>query len=144
MSTRVFLTGDRSQGPLPAAQIVAIVMQKVLADNPDGVHFLTGDSPSGIERAVRYVVPEGYVTVVKYPLDAEGHQDFDAALSVLKDVVDKAVVIHVDPLNSRLAKSVVANFKDVEFPLDAIVNQTPDTIPDDMLGGDESATEEKE
>jgi hypothetical protein len=124
----VFLTGDRAQQPLPAAQIVAIVINKVLVEHPEGVRFATGNCESGIERAVRYLVPPSALDVVAYDIDTEGRTQFDAALKTAASTIDEAIVIHVDPLNSRLAKAVVANFKNVEFPLDGVFNSAPDTI----------------
>lgn len=124
--TTVFVTGDRSMSPTMAFGIVVPVITKIAQDNPEGVRFVTGDAVTGIERAVRYFLPEQFVTVVAREADAEGHVDFDKSSAEAAGVADYAVVIHADPLNSRLAKSVAKAFTKVEFPLDEIINATPD------------------
>ncbi len=125
---RIFITGDRSQNPMSAAEIVNLIISKVLTDEPEGVRFSTGNMPSGIERAVRYLVPEQFLDVVSYGQDDEGHVDFGATLSIVATEIDTAIVIHTDPLNSRLSKAVTQHFSNVEFPLDAILNKAPDDI----------------
>lgn len=147
MTTTVFITGDRSQAPIPAAQIVQLVLAQILTEQTEKnepVQFMTGNASSGIERAVRYMLPEGYVQVVSYSITDDNHVDFDETYSVIADSVDKAIVIHTDPLNSRLAKAVMKNFKDVEFPLDSVVNSAPDDISAlmDEEGNSEEKTEE--
>lgn len=147
MTTTIFITGDRSQAPVPAAQIVQLIIAQQLAkatESDEQVRFMTGNAGSGIERAVRYILPEAYVQVVSYSFDDENHVNFDETYSVIAPEIDKAVVIHTDPLNSRLAKSVMQHFKNVEFPLDSVVNNVPDDISsltDEK--GDENVSEEK-
>lgn len=141
MTTTVFLTGDRSQGPMPAAQITAIVINQIVAQTNDdtGIRFITGNSESGIERAVRYLIPSQALKVVDYELDKEGYVDFESTFASVAGEVDKTVVIHTDPLNSRLAKAAIVQFKDVEFPLDAVLNAAPDDAS--SLLGDEKNSE---
>lgn len=124
--TTVFVTGDRSMSPTTAFGIVLPVITKIAHDNPEGVRFVTGDAVTGIERAVRYLLPEQFVQLVNREVDAEGHVDFDKSSAEAAGIADYAVVIHTDPLNSRLAKSVAKAFAKVEFPLDEIINSTPD------------------
>lgn len=141
MTTTVFLTGDRSQGPMPAAQITAIVINQIVAQTNDetGIRFVTGNLESGIERAVRYLIPSQALKVVNYDVDEEGRVQFESAFASVAGEVDKTVVIHTDPLNSRLAKAAIVQFKDVEFPLEAVLNSAPDDAS--SLLGDEKAPE---
>lgn len=138
--TTVFITGDRSMSPAMAFGIVVPVITKIAHDNPEGIRFVTGDAVNGVERAVRYFLPEQFVTVVSREQNAEGHVDFDKSSAEAAGIADYAVVIHTDPLNSRLAKSVAQAFTKVEFPLDEIINATPD---DASALFDEKETEEK-
>lgn len=126
----IYLTGDRSMPPVPAVGLVNLVLQKVLQDNPEGVLLVTGDAPSGIERAVRYLVPEMALQVAKRTLNEHGAPDFDASHQELTAEVDKVIVLHADPLNSRLTKSIAKIFapEKVEYPLDAAINQAPDDL----------------
>lgn len=127
--TTVFITGDRSfADPIRAAKLVEIVMAKCMLENPEGVRFMTGDSTSGIERAVRYMVPEPYLNVISYSQDDEGHVQFEEAFKIAATEVETAIVLHMDPLNSRLAKAAAASFKNVDFPLDQVINPVPDDI----------------
>jgi hypothetical protein len=130
MTTTVYLTGDRSMMPLPAANLTAIILNKLLVDHPEGIMLLTGDSNTGIERAVRYLVPEQAVQVFQRTTDDEGRVDFDTTHKQLVSQVDKVIVLHTDPLNSRLTKSVAQLFPDekVEYPLDTVMNQAPDDL----------------
>lgn len=124
--TTVYLTGDRSMSPTLAFGIVVPIINKIVTDNPEGVNFVTGDAVNGVERAVRFLLPEQFVKVLKRGLDTEGHVDFDTSSAEAAGLADYAVVIHMDPLNSRLAKATMQAFAKVEFPLDEILNPTPD------------------
>lgn len=128
MTTTVYLTGDRSMMPLPAANLTAIILNKLLVDHPEGIMLITGDSNTGIERAVRYLVPEQAVQVFQRTTDDEGRVDFDTTHKQLVSQVDKVLVLHTDPLNSRLTKSVAQLFPDekVEYPLGTVV------VPNDL------------
>lgn len=126
--TTIFVTGDRSLNPVTAFGIVAPVVNKLITDHPEGVRFVTGDALSGIERAMRYVIPDHFIHVITRTTDAEGHTDWDASAKEAAGLADMAVVIHTDPLSSRLAKSVTKHFENVEFPLEGIINAAPDDV----------------
>lgn len=145
MTTTIYLTGDRSFQPVPAVSIVNLVLMQELLKHPEGIKVLTGDSVSGIERAVRYLIPEGTVGVFQREADEEGRVDFDGPHKQLASQVDKVIVIHTDPLNSRLAKSVAQNFppEKVEYPLDEIVNQAPADIAELLDEKPEPVNEEE-
>ncbi len=127
--TTVYITGDRSMSPMPAASVVSLVINTILTKHPEGIALITGDSPSGIEKAVRYLVPGEALTVVQRTLDDNNRPDFDAAHKLMIDAVDEVFVIHTDPLNSRLTKSVAQIFPEdkVFYPLD-VLNEAPDTL----------------
>jgi hypothetical protein len=116
---------------MPAASVVALVLNTILTQHPEGIALITGDSPSGVEKAVRYLVPGNALTVVQRTLDDNNRPDFDTAHQAMVDSVDEVFVIHTDPLNSRLTKSVAQIFpaEKVHYPLDAL-NKAPDTLED--------------
>lgn len=113
MSKTFYLTGDRSMDPINSAVFVGKAVTQILFENEgQAVTFLTGNAPSGIEAAVRFIVPPSRLTVLERGKTEEGYIDFDATHKKIADLVDSAVVLHGDPLGSRIGQSVVANFPD--------------------------------
>lgn len=128
--TTIYVTGDRSFEPLMAVQVVAAVLNTVIQKTGGQLKIVTGNSPTGIERAVRYLVPDPLVTVVDYSMN-EGKPDFLASMPTIKAEADGgAYVIHLDPLNSRLAQAVSMSFAPelVNFPLDVLSNKVPEDL----------------
>lgn len=127
--TTIYLTGDRSMAPMPAASVVSIVINTLLEKHPEGVALITGDSPSGIEKAVRYLVPSQALSIVQRTKDENDRPDFDTSHKLMVDSVDEVFVIHTAPLDSRLTKSVAQIFPadKVFYPLD-VLNEAPDTL----------------
>ena len=115
---------------LTAFSITVTVLEHEMKAHPEGLKFITGNSVTGIERAVRYLIPEQFVQVLKRETTVEGHIDFDKANSLAAVDTDYAVVIHPKPLDSRIAKSVAMVFqnagKEALFPLDVVLNKAPD------------------
>lgn len=108
----VYITGDRSIDPINAVAIAGKAVAQVYAEN-DGeqVRFVTG-TEGGVEEALRFVLADGSVTIVERPKTDEGYTDWDGFHKKLSLTVDSAVVLHGDPLGSRIGKSVTANFPD--------------------------------
>lgn len=107
--TTIFITGDRSVDPLSAVgATVQVVSQLVSEANEAGTElkFLTGSIPTGIERAVRYLLDADEVPHVN---TAEGYIDFDERHDRVAQVADKVVFLHGDPLNSRIGASLVGH-----------------------------------
>lgn len=92
----VFITGDRSAHPVAAVLAVAAVLQTL----PEGTEIATGEL-GGVEAAVRYLLPDAVV----YKGTGTDLPDLDARhLQVFADVKD-AILIHGDPLSSKIFKS---------------------------------------
>lgn len=143
--TTVYLTGDRSMSPMAAVGVTNLIIMKLLNDHPEGIVIVTGDSPSGIEKAVRYLIPQAALKVFARELDEEGRPDFDGAHKALLSEVDEVVVIHTDPLNSRLTKSVAQTFpaEKVHYPIDEALNQAPND-PSVLFATEEEPVSEEE
>lgn len=109
----VYITGDRSLHPVVSVNVVAAVLKHAVATVPDGetLSVVTGDSPTGIESALGYLL-KGDPNFTVYPRtqNAEGQWDFDAHNKSLASSVDKVYLLHSDPFNSKVAKSVLQNF----------------------------------
>lgn len=106
-----YLTGDRSLGPATSVAIVGKAVAQLYFENKgEPLLFVTGNGNTGIEAAVQFVVPAGALTVTERSTTPEGYVDFDAAHESIKDKVDAAIVLHGDPLGSRIGKSVTKVF----------------------------------
>jgi predicted nucleic acid-binding protein len=145
--TVVYITGDRSMDAMTAFSITATIVNHELTAHPEGLRFVTGNANTGIERAMRYLVPEAFIKVIERETAPEGHVDFDKANVLAAAEADYAVVIHPKPLDSRIAKSVAKIFKDAgkeaTFPLDAILNKAPDDASELFPPEEEDVTETK-
>lgn len=132
MTQTVLITGDRALRPAPAFEIVQAVLTVLLNQTGGDVEVHTGDALMGVERAVRYMLPEPLVQIHKYSMNSEGQIDFDAFMKDLSGKVDRVLVVHTDPLNSKVTKAVMQHFDEskVEFPLDLILNKAPATTED--------------
>lgn len=108
--TKVFVTGDRSVDPVTAAMVTAAQIAKFIKIKGEGekVEFYTGDFETGIERAVRYLVKDA--NVIFHDNDAEGHPDLEARHKIAAETADFALMIHPDPLKSRIGKSLAGHF----------------------------------
>lgn len=108
----IIITGDRSIEPVQGAALTAAVLKTLAIHHPDLTveSFMTGSLETGVERAVRYLVPN--VPTFKYSETDDGKTDFAGTYELLRDVgvVDLAVVIHGDPLQSRVTKAVMKVF----------------------------------
>lgn len=107
----IYITGDRSMDPLTSVTLVNVILTKIgheISQIPDvpGARFVTGNSKSGIERAVRYMLPEPVLDVVSYDIGADDKPQFDTIHEILSPRVDEVWFIHNDPLSSRIGKSL--------------------------------------
>jgi hypothetical protein len=111
MTKTFYFTGDRALDPLTAVQVVAGALSIITLENK-GVPFriVTGDAPTGIERAIRYLVPAQACKVFEREKNAEGKIDFDTQHTLIKDDVDAVIFLHSDPLGSTVGKSVAKIF----------------------------------
>lgn len=107
---KIFLTGDRSLNPViavaAAAQVVAALPVEDVTD------LYTGDL-GGFESAVRYLLPG--VNVVESSALDNGKPDLGAVHAAVRPLVDAAVFVHPDPLDSRVYASLVEHFGDDEL-----------------------------
>lgn len=102
----IYLTGDR-QMPAPAAVLAGVaVINSILEQHGPNVTFHTGTAELGFERAVRYLLPS--VTIHEYPTAENGKLDFEPTFKRLAeaDSIDQIIVVHADPLDSRILKSI--------------------------------------
>lgn len=105
MTTKVFITGDRSVDPVTAFGVTLPVLAGLVNSFGADVGFATGSMNSGVERAVRYILPG--VTEFPHVNTDEGYIDFDARHKQVIEDADYVVFIHSDPLASRIGKSLV-------------------------------------
>ena len=120
--TTIYLTGDRSVEPLSAVNVTAAVLQLIVEREGPNVKIITGDAITGIERAVRYLLPLGAVLTVaeRKPKSATNEKpDFDEFHTRIKPLVDAVYIVHGDPLVSSIAKSAMRVFPGdiIRFPL---------------------------
>lgn len=102
-----YLTGDRSIDPANAVAMVGKAVAQLHFENKgEELQFVTGTEPGGVEFAARFVLPAGALNVVERPKTEEGWTNWDASHKDLVSKVDAAVVLHGDPLASRIGKSV--------------------------------------
>lgn len=108
--TKVFVTGDRSMDPLTAVAVTIAQLNKFakVKGNGEKIEVYTGDFETGVERAVRYLI--GDANVLFHDNDAEGHPDLDKLHKTAAETVDYALMIHGDPLKSRIGKSLAGHF----------------------------------
>lgn len=125
----VYITGDRSLSPMSSAVVVNNVLNSILTaaatQGVDDVHIITSTSSGGIEAAVRYLVPKEHLTVVKRNMGADGHLDFDATNDLIQMSANQVIVLHPDPMASRITQSVARIFdpKIVMYPISTAMAQ---------------------
>lgn len=106
-----YLTGDRSIDPANAVAIVGKAVAQLHFENKgEELAFVTGTEPGGVEFAARFIIPTGALTVIERPKAPEGWTNWDKSHATIEPTVDAAVVLHGDPLASRIGKSVSDNF----------------------------------
>jgi hypothetical protein len=117
--TTIYLTGDRAIDPLTAANLAAAAINDLVQEAHGDIEFITGDAPTGIERAVRYLIPESRLNVIARNLDEDGRPNLDLAHEAIKsahpDVVP--VLLHTAPLESKIGASAVKIFGEANVKL---------------------------
>lgn len=110
MTKNIFITGDRSMDPVAAAGAVDAILKDLVRINNGDIAIGTGSCAGGVERAVRYLVPEQAQNIAHYELDTEGNIDFESGLREIADVTDQVVFLHLDPLSSRIGRAIANVF----------------------------------
>lgn len=107
MTNRIFVTGDRSAHGTLAGVLAGAEVHKLLRDNPH-VEIVTGDQP-GIETAVKAFCDLAGIPVQVLDtqfLEGTLRPDFTARATFLAEQGLGAVVIHPDPMSSRIYTSL--------------------------------------
>jgi hypothetical protein len=105
---KIFITGDRSMDLVIAVGAVDAVIKDLIVQNNGDLSVATGNLAMGVERAVRYIVPDHAMNVFEYEQTAEGHVDFAEMFAALANDSDEIVFIHGDPSSSRIGKALFA------------------------------------
>jgi hypothetical protein len=106
---KIFITGDRSMDPVRAAGAVEAILKDLVVQNNGDLSIATGNLAGGVERAVRYLLPDEMTNVFPYEETADGHVDFDEMFAALANESDEIVFVHMDPQSSRIGKSIFAH-----------------------------------
>jgi hypothetical protein len=116
---KYFITGDRSMHPLAAAQIVDAVIKRLVLESNGDLAVGTGNLSQGVERAVRYIVPEQLINLVSYDHDDEGNVIWTPAFEAIAPTTDEVIFIHQDPLSSHIGRALSAVFppEKIRMPL---------------------------
>lgn len=104
---KIFITGDRSLNPVISVAALAKVAPMLPVESEADLY--TGDL-GGFEAAVRFLFP-GVNIVESSPLE-NGKPDLDKRHEHVRGLVDAAVLVHPDPLDSRVYASLVSHFED--------------------------------
>lgn len=117
----IYITGDRSLDPITAVTLVNVILTKIGHElsqtGSPGARFVTGNSKSGIERAVRYMLPEPVLDVMHYDINADGKPEFDEIHKIIAPNIDEVYFIHNDPLSSRIGKSLHQHFMHLKIKM---------------------------
>lgn len=112
---KILITGDQKLDPNTAFTVVMKLAARILTRSVEEgipmseIQFVTGDSPTGIERAVRYLYADYTpLIVVNYPRGHDGEIDYESGLRSLD--VEAVVVIDDDPLDNPIAAAVTRAF----------------------------------
>jgi hypothetical protein len=93
-----------------AAGLVNAVIEDLVAQNGGDIAVGTGTCANGIERAVRFLVPDHVMNLAAYELDEEGSIDFESTFKEMAEITDEVVFIHLDPLSSSIGRALAAAF----------------------------------
>jgi hypothetical protein len=119
---RIFITGDRSMDPMTAVNLVDLILQKIILETQGDFAVGTGNLNHGVERAVRYLVPEEAMNLATYELGDEGSILFEHVFKDLEPVTDEVIFIHTDPLASTIGKALAFTFppEKIRMPLQEV------------------------
>jgi hypothetical protein len=152
MTKTLYITGDRAINPLAAVNLVAGALSILTLENKaEPFAIVTGNAPTGVERAVRYLIPAQAVKVFEREKTAEGKVDFDTQHTLIKDDVDEVIFLHTEPLGSTIGKSVAKIFppEKVRYLMQEMQTKSDNFQPDistlvDAEAKPEASTEEPE
>lgn len=109
----IYITGDRRMHPGAALVVIGKLIIETIVENGEDVNFITG-TETGVEAVVREMVPAKQLTVVERSQTPEGYTDFDTFHKEIADKIDRAIIIHTDPLVSRIGKSASENIDELK------------------------------
>lgn len=121
---KIFITGDRSMAPFPAAGLVNAVLEDLVRQTNGDLAIGTGSCAVGIERAVRFLVPEHAMNIAAYERTEDGEVDFEGTFRELRDITDQVVFIHMDPLASHIGQALAKVFPPemISMPLQEVMS----------------------
>lgn len=132
MTKTIYITGDRALDPINSVAIAGKAIAILLLENEgEKVRFVTG-TEGGVEGAVRFILPPKALEVIERPKADEGWTDWDKSHAQLVKKVDFAVVLHGDPLASRIGKSVSTVFP--EDKVRFLMQEQPEPAKPEQLG----------
>lgn len=105
---KIFITGDRAMDPVMAVGAVDAIIKDLVVQNDGKLAVATGNLAMGVERAVRYLIPEHAVNVFEYEENSDGSVNFGELFTALAEDSDEIVFIHSDPSSSRIGKALFA------------------------------------
>lgn len=105
---KIFITGDRSMDPVLAVRVVDQVLRGLVSENHGDLAIATGNLSAGVERAVRYLLPDQMANVFPYEHTEDGRVDFEEMFKDLGTESDEIVFVHGDPSSSRIGKALFA------------------------------------
>lgn len=111
--TTYFVTGDRALDPaaavIAAMNVLASLTWKAVTEGSEVPRVATGDQP-GFEAAVRYLLPTAQVFEAE--TGSDGKPDFDARHVLAALTCDKALVVHGEPFESNIYRSMIKYWAD--------------------------------
>jgi hypothetical protein len=120
---RIFITGDRSMPAFHAAGLVNAVIEDLVRQTGGDLAIGTGSCANGIERAVRFLVPDHAMNLAHYEMSEEGEINFESVFRELRDITDQVVFIHMDPLASHIGQALAKVFPEdmITMPLQEVM-----------------------
>jgi hypothetical protein len=125
---KLYVTGDQRMDPPTAFDVVYKLAGKLMRRSMERgiplseVQLMTGDSPVGIERAMRYLYADvAPLIIMHYPVGRDGKIDYVGAFQSMD--VDHIVILDEDPLSSPIAQAAFKVFGEekVHLVLDRVL-----------------------
>lgn len=108
--TKIFLTGDRSMDQMTSLVATMAALNGLVEEFGLLPEIATGDSLTGIESAVRFVLPG--VRVFKSDMGSDGKPDLDARHAEAAVLFDRVLVVHTEPFESSIYRSAIKSWDD--------------------------------
>lgn len=106
----IYITGDRSLDPLTAALNAGAMLNMIAEQQGTDISVITGDAPTGVENAVRYLFGASEKLTVVSRKVTDDKPDHDEFHNRLKASVDEVYILHGAPLDSSITKSAMRVF----------------------------------